>query len=485
MKALLVTLFTVMIVLLGAQGYNPYGSLRHSSVDASGNIHLRWQGIAELTGDSQCFYRTGSGAWSSATPTEPEFGTLEALLPYSFGQRLRYRLHFNTITEEGVVSLLHAAYFDTDSFPLAPTSMALIGTDPEGDMLGTANPNLDIRETYVAATANKLYFSIKNVSGLYPTMNSFTSYNGYMCNIINGESALADSLTYAMVYASVPIVLPNGLYKVGYDAVNQLPIFTRLANIQAQVSGGVLHLACNISDLTNDPDFGAWPNEYNGLAFTASTISVAVSPELSIDAGDYGNPAAVIFIDNVYEVSANSLPVCTEPSYDSFSGVFSIQYSDAEGDFPLVAEVQTDDGTVYPASTLDYLFDGTEYMATLAPAYTGSIHWRFSDNGVDYTSGEYNPSSLEDAAVSPTPIICQMQNPYNGSMAITLKGLERKAAKVDLFNVRGQKLASLFNGIPSETEQSLQLDSSYASGIYFLRVQQGDRCFNHKFVITK
>ncbi len=485
MKAMLVTLFTLMLVLLSAQAYNPYGSLRHSSVDAAGNLHLRWQGIAELTGDTQCFYRTGNGAWSSATPSEIEFGTLEALLPYSFGQRLRYRLQFSSLTEEGVISLLHAAYFDTDSFPLATSGMALIGTDPEGDMLGTANPNLDIRETYVAATENKLYFSIKNVSGQYPTMNSFTSYNGYMCNIINGESALADSLTYAMVYASVPILLPNGLYKVGYDSVNQLPIFTRLASIQAQVSGGVLHLACNISDLTNDPDFGAWPNEYNGLAFTASTISVTVSPELSIDAGDYGNPAAVIFMDNVYQVAANTLPLCSEPNYDSFSGMFTIRYSDAEGDFPLVAEVQTDDGTVYPASTLDYLFSGTEYMASIPPAYEGSVTWRFSDNGIDIVSGVFNPSSLADGSNCQAPIICQMPNPSNGKGMIVLKGLEHKPAKVDLFNVRGQKIASLFSGVPSGTEQSMQLGCSLASGIYFLRVQQDERSINHKFVITK
>jgi hypothetical protein len=43
----------------------------------------------------------------------------------------------------------------------------------------------------------------------------------------------------------------------------------RIGDITAQVSGGKLHMACNISTLTADPQFGPWPNEFNALAISS------------------------------------------------------------------------------------------------------------------------------------------------------------------------------------------------------------------------
>ncbi len=485
MKTTLVLVFSLLVVLLSAQAMNPFGTLRHSSVDTAGNLHLRWEDISEAVGVTECFYKAGTGAWNSAVANMLEPGTLEALVPYTFGQRLRYRLRFTTTTEEGDFSMLHAAYIDADSFPPSVSNMAHIITDPLGDFVVGNNLNLDIRQTYVAATPNKLLFSMKNVTGSYPTMNSFTSFNAYMCNIINAESVMTDSITYAMVYANIPILVTNGLYKVGYDAVNQLPVFTRLGNIQAQISDGALHLGCNYSDLANDPDFGGWPNAYNGLALSASTLSVAISPELAIETGDYSNPAAVLFLDNVYQVTANTLPVCNFVSYNSDLGIVNIEYNDADSDFPLLAEVETADGTVYPAYPTDILFINTTYAADLPLGYNGSITWRFSDNGINMVTGVYNPSSTEDDNYLPSPISCQMPNPYKANHAITLKGLDHSPLKVSVFNVKGQKVGDVYSGIPSSTECNVSLNGNLASGIYFLRIEQGSRINNHKFVFTK
>ncbi|PKN72822.1 MAG: hypothetical protein CVU50_05730 [Candidatus Cloacimonetes bacterium HGW-Cloacimonetes-3] len=485
MKTTLVLVFSILAVLLCAQEMNPFGTLRHSSVDSAGNLHLRWEDISQAVGVTECFYKTGTGVWSSAVVNMLEPGTLEALIPYTFGQRLRYRLRFTTTTDEGEISMMHAAYFDADAFPLNLSNMAHIITDPEGDFVVGNNPNLDIRETYVGATTDKLYFTLKNVSGQYPTMNSFTSFNAYMCNIINAESVLTDSITYAMVYANIPILLSNGLYKVGYDAVNQLPVFTRLGNIQAQISGGALHLACNYSDLAADPDFGGWPNAYYGLVLSASTLSATISPTLAIETGDYSNPAAVLFLDNVYDVAVNHPPLVDWMNYLPETGTLYLTYFDEDGDFPLIAEVQNSNGTVVQAQMVDPLNIHSTWFAQLPVGTQGTLTWNFSDNGYTMVTGQYNPSAAEDDVLLPAAISCQMPNPYKANHAITLKGLGHSLLKVSVFNVRGQKVEDVYSGIPNSAEYNVSINGNLASGIYFLRIEQGSRSYNHKFVFTK
>jgi hypothetical protein len=474
-----------MAVLLFAQTINPWTDLTHSSVDANGYVHLRWSDIGEVTGNTQCLYKIGTGAWNIVEPSIPVPGSMEALVPYTFGQRMRYRLRYTTQTEEGEFSLLHAAYSDADTFPPNINNMAYISTDPAGDLLVGTSTNLDIRETYTAATANKIYFSMKNVSGVYPTTNSIFSYNAYMCNIISAEAAMVDSVTYAMIYsATIPLVLSNGLYKVGYDAESELPVFTRLGNIQAQVSGGVLHMACNLSDLVNDPSFGEWPNTYNGLALSASTISLSISPTLTIDEGDYSNPAGVFFIDNVYDVAVNHPPVVNFLDYNADTGMLYLTYSDLDGDYPLVAEVSDSDNIVvqaFPSDMLNY----SNWFALMPVGEQGTLTWHFSDNGFTMVTGQYNPTAAEDEVLLPTPVTCQMPNPYKPNSIITLKGLDTNPLKVALFNLRGQKVGDIYAGIPNSTEQILNLNGNLASGIYFLRIEQGSRSYNHKFVIAK
>lgn len=488
MKRLLILVFLFIAVFLTAQATDPFSSIRHSSVDTNGNVHLRWNNVDAIAGGSLCFYRIGTGAWISVTPTvtDPVTMEMEALIPYSFGQRMRYRLQYGVQTAEGDVSILHAAYSDADSFPMNLNNMALICTDPAGDLVAGTNTNLDVRETYVAATATKIYFSMKNATGAFPTMNSIFSYNAYMCGIANIESAITDSIAYAMIYATVPVLLTNGLYKIGYDAATSLPTFTRLGNIQAQVSGGTLHLACNISDLVNDPAFGNWPNSINGLGIAASTLSLTVSPTLAVDAGDYSLPAGVIFVDNVYEVAVNHPPQVMTTNYDPELELLYFTYTDEDNDFPLIAEVETPDGTIIQAYSLDFSFQNATFAAAIPATTHGYSAWRFSDNGTSMVTGFYSIyTATEDDVMLPAPITCQMPNPFKTNSTIALKGLSNTPLKVTVFNLRGQNLGDIYTGVPKSTELSFSWDSKLASGIYFLRIEQDKRVINHRFVITK
>lgn len=496
------TLFTVALILMAslllAQFENPFGTIHHSSRDASGNLHLRWQDISEGGGTTTCHYNTDNGVWNTIVPAPLEPGTMEALVPYTFGQKLRYRLNYSMEYEGESIAMLHAAYWDVDSFPPALNKMALMGTDPSGDSLMVYNPNLDLTEAYVATTQTKLYCSLKNLSGQYPTMNSISSFNIYLAMITNLEAA-SDSVAYAMVYSfNIPGLISNGLYKIGYDAASEMPVFTRLGNIQTQVSAGTLHLACNFSDLAADPEFGAWPNASQSLMLVGTTMAVDIDlPTMTptIGLGDYGVPSVVVFQDNVYQVVTNILPLVSVQSWNPETNLLTLVYLDQDGDFPLVASVDPLISPAVQAYPIDPIHPAnTQYVAQLEPNQSyGVISFSFSDNGIDLITGEYVPGDAEDNNLIPATLACTMPNPFslgNGNKRIQLKGLENESLEIALYNLKGQKLGNLFSGRASNPELELNWDGRMngrplGSGVYFLHLENGKRSLNHRFVILK
>ncbi len=498
MKTIFTIIFIVMSALLLAQLETPFGLIQHSSRDAQGNLHLRWQDFSEGEGITTCYYNSDNGIWNPVEPTTFEPGTLEALVPYSFGHKLRYRLHYSLDYEQESIAMLHAAYWDADSFPPALNKMALMGTDPSGDSLMVYNPNLDLTDAYMASTQTKLYCSLKNLSGQYPTMNGISSYNIYLAMITNLD-AVSDSVAYAMVYSfNIPGLISNGLYKIGYDAATETPTFSRLGNIQAQTSAGTLHLACNFSDLAADPQFGPWPSASQSLILVGTTMAVDIDlPTMTptIGLGDNGVPSVVVFSDDFYQVASNTLPVVGPQSWDPERNLLTLLYTDPDGDFPLLASADPLISPAVQAYPLDPLNPAnTQYLAQFEPGHTyGVLNYTFSDNGIDMVSGEYVPGAAEDESQAPAPLICSLPNPFSlgtGSQNIQLKGLANEPLKVTLFNLKGQKLGTLFSGRVQSPELELKWDGRIngkplSSGVYFLHLENAKRSLNHRFVILK
>jgi hypothetical protein len=235
MKKLLIPFLILCCGLIYAQDINLFYNLRHSSRDAEGNIHLRFSGSDQIQGSGyEAFYSLG-GSWQSAEVNLLQSNEMESLVPYDFGQRLRYRLRANGSYLGQDVGYMHPAYQDNDVFPMPVAQQALIGSDPVGDSLMIYSLNLDLTDAYIASTENKLYRAIANASGSFPTMQGITAFNVYISTIVNPD-AIADTLVYAMVYSSnIPGVLSSGLYKIGMGEGN-VPTFARLGDVQSQVA---------------------------------------------------------------------------------------------------------------------------------------------------------------------------------------------------------------------------------------------------------
>jgi len=307
-------------------------------------------------------------------------------------------------------------------------------------------------------------------------MNSFTSYNVYLA-VIGNVASLIDSSGYAMIYSfNIPGLVSSGLYKIGYDSATQMPVFNRLGNIQSQVSEGALNLACNISDLTADPDFGVMPEALMLVGLTMKVDIDIASLEPQIGLGDYSTLAYIVFQDNYYQVSQNTLPVCTFNSYDAFTRLLQIDYWDAEADFPLVSEAILPDGTIlqFLPTTLDFSSPVT-YALQLPVIEADSLIWRFSDNGFNLVQDVLHFVANEDSYTVPGQFSCAMPNPISGlPVNIRLKGLSNSPVNIEIYNLKGQKVEKLQYPNTGNSELNISLNRyQLCSGVYFMHIQNG------------
>lgn len=495
MKKSLITLMLILsCALVMAQEINAFWNLRHSSRDNNGKVHLRWEGLNEYaTLPYEAYYTTGN-VWQAAPVTDYQSFTKEALIPYNFGQRLRYRLKTNIEYMGQTVSYMHSAYRDADALPMPLEQQAFIGADATGDSLLIYVPALDITDSYVASTANKLYRSFGNATGSFPTTVNFSTYNLYMSLIIN-PSSVADTLAYAMVYCSNIISLINpGVYRVNMNGTT--PDFSRIGDVQTQVSGGKLYMSCDWATLINDPHFGAWPNAMNSLLFTDVTMRVSIdlatfTPDLKI--ADTGAAGLIVFEDNVYQVANNSLPELALISFDPLTEQTVIGYTDANGDFPLsVQAILLDDMGNASYTDLEPIYDLDGSIRIENNTLANGNIYRVSDNLIDYVSIETPVANAEQIQVPPARLQCRIyQNPQDGERVLHMVfgGLKRSQLKLDIYNLKGQRVLGIPAQMPEAGTWEYTLNRNdyptLRSGVYFLRFSQDNQRGVSRFVILK
>ena len=107
--------------LLPAQLIDPF-FMRHSSRCADGNIRLRWEGLDAI----ECYYSNAGADWQQATSEQISTGTQQALIPFQFGQQLKYRLRMQVEELGQSLTMMHAPRLDSDAFPPSLGQLGLI-----------------------------------------------------------------------------------------------------------------------------------------------------------------------------------------------------------------------------------------------------------------------------------------------------------------------------------------------------------------------
>lgn len=500
MRYFLICLVLLLSVSLAAQELSPFMNLRHSARDASGNVHFRFNSMDESLGNYGFWVKDTN--WTEATLNQINPGEYEALVPYTPGSQIQYRVEATAGNGAEAITYMQPPFYSGTAFPPALTDLAVIGTDPTGDSLSIYAPVLDLTSSYVAANDLGLYHAVQNLAGAFPTMNSITSYNLWM-SVIANPLALADSVAFAMIYTqNIFGIISPGLYKVGMDQ-SGVPSFERLGNIQSQVSGGTLYMACNWADLAADPQFGAWPNELNTLMLTDVSMNITITLPAMTPAFNFGDNGAIGMVEfayHTYSSVSNQLPVGSWNSYNPVTGAYDISYTDADQDFPLVAqlvEFEYIDGSIIEnyidiaPSELDV--ENGIYRFTGIHNTTFSYYFKFSDNNIENVFLNAYVSNSDEVLPQPASLNCAVQNPLSrtsDSIEFTISGLAKSPLEISLFNLKGQRILQLPVYNPKQEVESFrwlttQEFQALPSGLYFFRIKQDKRVETHKIMITR
>jgi hypothetical protein len=310
-------------------------------------------------------------------------------------------------------------------------------------------------------------------------MNSLSSYNVYLVGLANSATALTDSSLYVMLYTvNLPLVISPGLYKINFNLADTTFAYTRLGNIQSQVTGGKLYMSCNISDLTADPSFGSWPPPNNSLYSTALSMRMDISLSTLTPAftlGDYSAFAQLVFEHYSYVIGAYLLPVISDVSLTQNVGNALLQftYTDANQDFPLYAKVILD-GT----ADFDPIWSPSDFTAPVAMTCALPLQgWstaqiRVSDNNINIVTYDFTNTANQDEVV-PSAVACRIYpNPFNpakGLLHIDFQDNKILDPRVWIYSPKGQLIRALNVSETSQWDGKSSSGNLVGDGVYLLR----------------
>ena len=111
-------------------------------------------------------------------------------------------------------------------------------------------------------------------------------------------------------------------------------------NFSYSTSGNSFQATSLLNIITNDADWGEWPNSLNGLVLVGTTVEAGLDGlDIAVDLLDNTDPAVLVM--STQNQSSNSAPVLTNPAYED--GIISITYTDFENNLATSHDVFIED----------------------------------------------------------------------------------------------------------------------------------------------
>lgn len=384
-KCLLFTLLLVSVLSLSAQfELNLWDNLRVSAVTEDETVVFKCQTINPLL-QTELYFTTETG-WDSqileiASPIQPfTFQTEFAALTNEI-QNCRLWTEVE-VTQDTSIVFTMPAYFENDNMANDFNNFGFVMDDPIGDCIIPDASQLDIVKLSSAFSDDRFYSVVSNDTGTFPTSAGFMGpFYFYINAIMNPESGVTDSVAFAMIYGEIPYLFDAGLYKITGESIED---FEQIGDIESENIDGNLVLSCNFDDLINDPDFGEWPSLSNTIASGLVTMEVNLSGDASI--ADMGGQSILWMEEFSMDNSQNSLPELSEINYTTIANTtsFELYYYDADGNFPLTAEITLDGIDTIEMIPDSYSFEEPNRFSVVYLSDWDTAVIRFSDNNIDF-----------------------------------------------------------------------------------------------------
>lgn len=337
--------------------------------------------FADTLADHRVLFRDQPGTTWDYAPVYFSYQTCGA---FTFSGQASYvppsgmlEWYFRSENDTAVVS--QSPKNSADIFPAPDYLMADMGADPAGDAVGAAGSWLDVTHLYAGYSDAKLYVSLQNNGGGFPTNQGLFTYFLYTVGIVDPNTT--DSVAYVLVYASVPALFSPGLYIL--DASDSS--FTQIGSITTNISGNRLNMSCNISDLTAQPSWSDWPPPagYIGIAPVTATANFT-----NLSTNDFGKTGVFIPASHLLDFNAaNNAPSLSGENVsligeDTINA--EITYTDIDGHLPTIRNLILE-GVEYPMFACEKSYEtGALFEQSLNVTESGWYHYYFEfSDGVE------------------------------------------------------------------------------------------------------
>lgn len=126
-----------------------------------------------------------------------------------------------------------------------------------------------------------------------------------------------------------------------------------------------------------------------------------------------------------------------------------------------------------------YIFVGGEFQKL--GGYPASNITRFNANGKPPVSSEVQPEIVSEFSLHQN-----YPNPFNPTTNITYELPKQSAVNLTVFNMLGQEVAVLVNGVQTPGKHTITFDATaLSSGMYFYKLTAGNTVLNRKMVLLK
>ena len=349
--------------------------------------------------------------------------------------------------EFGNILVSGSPHNENGDWPPGNNLYALLASDPSGD----ASSSYDITSingTYLGSDATdgdgnsytdveRFYIKLSLNGGCCDEGGLFGPWYLYGVAIVNPDADSNDGSSgtaYAIGYGDGGFgQLTPGVLKITGDLVTgDIEGFEYLTtNISYNTNGNDLQATTLMSHITDDDDWGDWPNSFNGFIVLGVTVEAALDGlDVAAEMLDQTDPG--LFIADTQSQVGNVPLVLSAPNFDETNNTLSVNYSDSNGNLPWFKAAQicnTPENGGNCFTQINMIPDGHDYEsgATFTATITDDLidqyelsgdyeaHFWFADDDIE----EY-PSAQIELGITIGAGGCALVGDTNGDNALNV-----------------------------------------------------------------
>ena len=280
----------------------------------------------------------------------------------------------------GQITVSQSPYNQGNAWPPGENLYTTLLTDSSDDT-SSGQDIVNLKATY---SDDKLYASMGLEGSCCDDGSFFGPWNLYAIAIVNPDAESPVAYAYGYGNGGFGQLYP-AIYKIDGDlTTGEVGGFEVLSeSFNYSTAGNNLQASSLLSIITNDADWGPWPNSLNGVALVGTTVEAGLDGlDIAVnllDTSDLG-----VLVMSTQSQDGNTLPVLSNPIYNDETGIVSVLYTDTEGNLATTHEVTVEDMVFIMIPNGHTYAEGVTFSAAIGGG--NAAEFVFSDGGGQFVT---------------------------------------------------------------------------------------------------